>query len=86
MGETLSQFVKRSRLEQALYLMSHTANRSLTQIALECGFGSSAEFDDALSSFVKGPNLDRLAAGQTLTDSKCNLSISQLERLHILEH
>lgn len=44
LGETLNQFVKRQRLERALYLMSHAPGRSLTEIALECGFASSSDF------------------------------------------
>lgn len=44
MGETLSQFVKRQRLERALYRMSHEPRRRLTEIALDCGFPSSSEF------------------------------------------
>jgi len=92
MGETLGQFVKRLRLERALYLMSHTKSRSLTEIGLECGFASSSdfsrsfkarfgiapskfdvqnfrdsrreEFEGVLSSFEKGPHLERLPAGQ----------------------
>lgn len=44
LGETLNQFVKRQRLERALYLMSHAPGRSLTDIALECGFSSSSDF------------------------------------------
>jgi len=44
MGETLNAFVKRQRLERALYLMSHAPNSSLTAIALECGFSSSSDF------------------------------------------
>ncbi len=44
LGETLSQFVKRQRLERALYSMSHAPKRSLTEIALECGFSSSSDF------------------------------------------
>lgn len=43
-GETLAQFVKRSRLERALHLMSHAPGRSLTDVALECGFASSSDF------------------------------------------
>lgn len=43
-GETLAQFVKRQRLERALYLMTHAPKRSLTDIALECGFASSSDF------------------------------------------
>lgn len=44
LGETLNQFVKRQRLERALFLMSHSPGRSLTQIAMECGFSSSSDF------------------------------------------
>jgi AraC family transcriptional regulator len=43
-GETLNQFVKRLRLERALYLMSHAPGRSLTDVALDCGFSSSSDF------------------------------------------
>jgi AraC family transcriptional regulator len=43
-GETLNQFVKRQRLERALYLMSHDPGRSLTEVALDCGFSSSSDF------------------------------------------
>lgn len=44
LGETLSQFVKRQRLEHALYRMSHAPGRSLTEVALDCGFSSSSDF------------------------------------------
>jgi AraC family transcriptional regulator len=44
LGETLNQFVKRLRLERALYLMSHAPGRSLTDVALACGFSSSSDF------------------------------------------
>ncbi|MDQ2780132.1 MAG: AraC family transcriptional regulator [Pseudomonadota bacterium] len=44
LGETLNHFVKRQRLERALYLMSHDPNRSLTEVALDCGFSSSSDF------------------------------------------
>ena len=43
-GETLNQFVKRQRLERALYLMSHAPGRALTEVALDCGFASSSDF------------------------------------------
>lgn len=43
-GETLNQFVRRQRLERALYLMSHAPRRSLTDVALDCGFSSSSDF------------------------------------------
>ena len=44
MGETLHEFVKRQRLERSLYLMSHAPKRSLTDVALDCGFSSSSDF------------------------------------------
>jgi AraC family transcriptional regulator len=47
LGETLNQFVKRQRLERALYLMSHSTKRSLTDVALDCGFSSSSDFSRA---------------------------------------
>jgi AraC family transcriptional regulator len=44
MGETVNAFVKRIRLERALYLMSHDPGLSLTEVALRCGFASSSDF------------------------------------------
>ena len=43
-GETLADFVKRLRLEKALSLMTYSRRRSLTEIALACGFSSSSDF------------------------------------------
>jgi AraC family transcriptional regulator len=50
-GETLNQFVKRLRLERALYLMSHAPNRSLTDVALQCGFSSSSDFSRSFKQY-----------------------------------
>ena len=43
-GETLHDFVTRVRLEAALALISHGDRRTLTEVALACGFGSSSSF------------------------------------------
>ena len=43
-GETPADFVKRLRLEKALRLMAFAKPPSLTQIAMACGFASSADF------------------------------------------
>jgi AraC family transcriptional regulator len=43
-GETLADFVKRLRLDRALFLMSHSRRQTLTQIAGACGFSSSSDF------------------------------------------
>jgi AraC family transcriptional regulator len=43
-GVTLAEFVKRLRLERALFMMCHARRSSLTTIALGCGFSSSSDF------------------------------------------
>ncbi len=43
-GETLNQFVKRLRLERALRFLAHDRRKTLTEIALACGFSSSSDF------------------------------------------
>lgn len=43
-GETPTQFAKRLRLERALTKMALEPGKSLTDIALSCGFSSSADF------------------------------------------
>ena len=43
-GETLAVFVKRVRLERAVYLLSHRSSARLTDVALACGFASSSDF------------------------------------------
>lgn len=46
-GETPADFSKRVRLDHALTLISRKGSRSLTQIALACGFTSSSDFSRA---------------------------------------
>jgi AraC family transcriptional regulator len=46
-GETLSAFVRRLRLERALSMMSSEGRWSLTEVALACGFSSSSDFSRA---------------------------------------
>lgn len=55
MGETLATFVKRVRLERAVFLLSHRADPSLTEIALACGFSSSSEFSRSFRSHYGMP-------------------------------
>ena len=43
-GETLHDFATRVRFEAALSLLSHGDRRTLTEVALACGFGSSSNF------------------------------------------
>jgi AraC family transcriptional regulator len=44
MGETVHDFVQRLRLEKAAALLITRSTASVTEIALDCGFGSSAAF------------------------------------------
>jgi AraC family transcriptional regulator len=50
-GETLAAFVKRVRLERAVYLLSHRTGTRLTDVALACGFSSSSDFSRAFRSY-----------------------------------
>ncbi len=43
-GETLNAFIKRVRLERAIYLLSHRNGTSMTEVAHACGFSSSSDF------------------------------------------
>ncbi len=44
MGETLGDYVGRRRFDRAVAMMAQTRGRSLTRIALDCGFASSSDF------------------------------------------
>jgi AraC family transcriptional regulator len=48
-GEPVHTFVRRLRLERAVFRMSHGPKATLTQIALACGFASSSDFSRAFS-------------------------------------
>jgi AraC family transcriptional regulator len=62
-GETPNQFVKRLRLERALYLMSHAPRWSLTDVALHCGFASSSDFSRSFKQhFGQAPRRFDLSA------------------------
>ncbi|MCE9577873.1 MAG: helix-turn-helix domain-containing protein [Deltaproteobacteria bacterium] len=54
-GETLHAFVKRVRLERALFLISHGEGTSLTDVALRCGFASSSDFSRAFRAHYGMP-------------------------------
>ena len=43
-GEPVRQFVRRVRLERGVAMLSQRPRRSMTEIALACGFGSSSDF------------------------------------------
>lgn len=43
-GETLCRFIQRLRVEKAARMLMHNPGLSITEIALDCGFSSSATF------------------------------------------
>jgi AraC family transcriptional regulator len=48
-GEPVHVFVRRLRLERAVFHMSHGPRETLTRIALACGFASSSDFSRAFT-------------------------------------
>lgn len=43
-GQTPTEFTKRRRLDKALTIMAFSKDRSLTDVALDCGFSNSSDF------------------------------------------
>lgn len=54
-GETLNAFIKRVRLERALYLLSHRRQTNFTEVALACGFSSSSDFSRSFKAHFGVP-------------------------------
>ena len=67
-GETLNDFTNRLRLEKAARLLKKSG-RSATDIALECGFSSSATFSRSFNKAFKTTPTQYRKSGK-LTDSK----------------
>lgn len=49
-GEPLNRYIRRVRLERAAGMLVYNPSRSITEIALDCGFSSSATFARAFSA------------------------------------
>src|SRR5207248_7397248 len=55
-GEPLHAFIRRLRLEQAVFRMQHGPKATLTAIALQTGFASSSDFSRAFKqAYGKSP-------------------------------
>jgi AraC family transcriptional regulator len=50
-GETLNDFVQRIRLEKSVQKLTTDLNKSITEIALDCGFSSSQNFAKIFKSY-----------------------------------
>ncbi len=51
MDESLLQYVNRIRMENALFILAHRQDYSMTDVAYELGFGDSATFSRAFKSY-----------------------------------
>lgn len=50
-GETLFQFIQRLRLEKAATYLSYEKNRSLLEIAMDCGYSNPASFSKSFKAY-----------------------------------
>jgi len=52
-GESLFQFIQRFRLEKAAFYLTAHKKKTITEIALECGFSNQASFARAFKKYFK---------------------------------
>jgi AraC family transcriptional regulator len=78
-GETLNQFIQRIRVEKAASKLMHNPKKSITQIALECGFSSSATFARAFKDAF-GISASEWRSGGYLQDRKIRKTESKLDQ------
>jgi AraC family transcriptional regulator len=80
-GETLNSFTNRLRLEKAARLLRYS-DQSLTEIALSCGFSSSATFSRAFrSGYDTSPSQFRKSSGKIKKSKICKELFSAQEYL-----
>jgi AraC family transcriptional regulator len=68
-GETLSGFIKRLRIEKAASMLIQNPKKSITEIAFECGFSGSSVFARTFQETYQ-MNASEWRAGGYLKDSK----------------
>ena len=86
LGETLNQFVKRLRLERALRMLSHNPQRSLTDIALGCGFTSSSDFSRSFKQrYGLPPSVFDIEVFRAHRRDEWQSAISDPEQRHMLD-
>ncbi len=72
-GETLSGFIQRHRLETAAAKLARNSRTSITEIALSCGFSSSASFSNSFKKYFRvSPSLWRKENADYIPDSNLN--------------
>ncbi len=81
-GETLQAFTTRLRLDRALRCMLHQPRGQLTQIALECGFGSSSNFSRVFKqAFGAAPSRFDLATLQAERRAQLQALVEQAPQI-----
>jgi len=85
-GETLNQFIQRIRVEKAASKLLHNPKKTITEVALDCGFSSSATFARAFKeTFHMSASEWRLAGYPQdrkigKTDSKQNQTSRKIQK------
>lgn len=83
-GETVSDFVKRLRLDRALFMMAHRRKPSLTRIALSCGFTSSSDFSRCFRRhFGAAPRKFDINAWRAEHRAAIEATVPHAARLHL---
>lgn len=80
-GETLGRFISRLRVEKAAGMLAADQNKSITSIALDCGFSDSAVFARTFKSYFNVPasewRLSRVTEPENSNLSKANSNLSK---------
>lgn len=85
-GETLTDFITRVRLERALRILAHDRRANLTQIALDCGFGSSSNFTRVFKQrYGVAPSRFDLADLKARRREEMQQAIADPESRHLLD-
>jgi len=71
-GESLSRFIQRLRIEKAASLLCANTDITITRIALDCGFSSSAAFSRAFRDYFNMPPSEWRASREC--EEKSNIS------------
>ncbi|KPK78515.1 MAG: hypothetical protein AMS25_14940 [Gemmatimonas sp. SM23_52] len=81
MGETLSHFIQRLRIERAATMLIHNPKKSITQVAFDCGFSGSAAFARAFREAF-GMSASQWRSGGYQSDRKMGETDRNLAQMH----
>lgn len=74
-GETLNGFINRVRLEKSAYQLLNNKDKSITEIALDCGFSGSSVFSRSFKQYFKmSPSSWKKCSGNINSKNCINLS------------